>query len=69
MSCEQIECFVGLIWLCIIMNHGFIIIFLKMLCYLFDRAQVKEAAEGEGKADSPLCREPDVELSPRTPES
>ena len=33
------------------------------------RAQVGGAAEGEGEAGSPLSREPDPGLKPRTPES
>lgn len=46
--------------------------FLKDLLYLFDRerehAQVRGAAEGEGEgeAGSPLSREPNVGLDPRT---
>ena len=31
-----------------------------------ERAQAGGGAEGEGKADSPLSREPDVGLDPRT---
>jgi len=44
--------------------------FFKILfIYLFDRktAQGGGAAEGEGKAGSPLHREPDVGLDPKTP--
>jgi len=34
-----------------------------------ERAQAGGAAEGEGEADSPLSREPDMGLDPRTPGS
>ena len=46
------------------------------ICYLFERHRVQErepgawwhrGAEGEGKEDSPLSREPKARLSPRTP--
>ena len=40
--------------------------FFKDFTYLFDRAQAGEEAEGEGEADSPLNRESDAGLDPRT---
>ena len=49
------------------------IIFKKDFMYLFERERAQEKAqaggeaEGEGEADSPLSREPDAELNPRTP--
>ena len=47
-------------------------LFKKGFIYLFERMSEHEqggVAEGEGEADSPLNREPDVGLSPRTPRS
>ena len=42
-----------------------LLIFFKDFIYLFDRERAQ--AEREGEAGSPLSREPDVELNPRTP--
>ena len=42
--------------------------FFKDFIYLreTEHAQAEEGAEGEGEADSPLSREPDAGLYPRT---
>ena len=39
------------------------------LFYLFEREREKTQVGGEGEADSPLSRVPDVGLDPRTPGS
>ena len=40
--------------------------FLKNILFERERAQAGRGAEGEGEADSPLSREPDVGLDPGT---
>jgi len=46
--------------------------FIKILFYLFERESERESTRrvgSEGKADSPLSREPDAGLDPGTPGS
>ena len=60
-------------WFPIVSVNQFYILFIffKDFIYLFDtgRAQAGGGAETEGEADSPLSREPDRGLYPRTPRS
>ena len=47
-------------------NYLFVLKYDYLLIYLRERAQVGGAAEGEGEAGSPLSREPNVGLNPRS---